>query len=169
MKNIFLKYVEDTKHPTFDVKCPSCIEVLSMYDLQLVFDDDAKKLNKIYEKLTDESISKTEFIDCINCGEKYENNSRVPQVRCLKCKTEFCTRCHTPWHHGSKCPLYIEKMRKGNTLEEAVKNKPGVVDLLISLFYASAKSGRTFELASPNGINQYLYLYYLYMNRCSSI
>lgn len=156
MKTTFFKYVKDRKNDTFEMKCPSCTEKLNMYDLQLVFDDDKDMLNEIYEKLTDESISETEFIDCINCGEKYENNSRVPKVRCFKCNTEFCTICHTPWHHGSKCPLYIQKMREGNTLEEALKNRPGVVDLLISLFYASAKSGRTFELASPDGIYYYI-------------
>lgn len=126
--------------------------MLGVYDIQLIFSDDKETYQLINDMLSKTALKGIPLIDCINCGEKYENNSNVPKVRCLTCKTEFCTKCHTPWHEGRKCPLYIEKMRNGDTLELALKNRPGVVDFLISLFYASAKSGRTFELARPDGI-----------------
>lgn len=73
----------------------------------------------------------------------------------FSCNMVFCSRCHTPWHNNKDCPNYIKRMKKGHTLEKALMENPSVVDLLISLFYASVIQNTTLELASPDEVIVY--------------
>lgn len=65
--------------------CPirNCNALYRQYDLQLIYSEKRDFIEKTNEIFTRNSLEGNCFVDCINCGEMYEDDGRSKRVTCV--------------------------------------------------------------------------------------
>lgn len=99
---IFLKVQEHVA----PIHCcsPQCMDLIEPDLVRRLVGSDIADAHE--RNLAEAAMSNKVFCPFADCGEAYELEEEVAEVRCMQCKKHFCATCRVPWHEGFTCQEY---------------------------------------------------------------